>query len=62
MSARREDIGLLTRHFLAIATVRNDRPGMSISGGALQALSAYGFPGNVRELRNIIERLVQIGL
>jgi DNA-binding NtrC family response regulator len=58
LRARREDIGLLARHFLAIATVANDRPGMSISSGALQALSAYSFPGNVRELRNIIERLV----
>ncbi len=58
LRARREDIGLLVRHFLAIATVANDRPGMAISDGALQTLSAYSFPGNVRELRNIIERLV----
>ncbi len=58
LRARREDVALLARHFLAIATVTNDRPEMAISGGALQALAAYSFPGNVRELRNIIERLV----
>jgi DNA-binding NtrC family response regulator len=58
LRARREDIPLLARHFLQIATVINDRPEMSLAAGAVQTLTGYSFPGNVRELRNIIERLV----
>src|SRR5262249_14799053 len=34
------------------------RPGMRFTDAGLRALVAYSFPGNVRELRNIIERLV----
>jgi DNA-binding NtrC family response regulator len=48
----------LVRHFLAIASSANDRPSMTVSDEALAELTAYSFPGNVRELRNIIERLV----
>jgi DNA-binding NtrC family response regulator len=58
LRARREDIPLLAKHFLLIATKANDRPGMTITEGGMAALSGYSFPGNVRELRNIIERLV----
>jgi transcriptional regulator with GAF, ATPase, and Fis domain len=58
LRARREDIPLLARHFLAIATKANDRPGMTITEGGMNALSGYSYPGNVRELRNVIERLV----
>jgi DNA-binding NtrC family response regulator len=55
---RRADIAELVRHFLALASANNDRPSMTISDEALAELTAYSFPGNVRELRNIIERLV----
>lgn len=58
LRARREDIPLLARHFLNLAMVGNDRPGMILTDGALEVLVGYGFPGNVRELRNLIERLV----
>ena len=58
LRARREDIPLLARHFLNLAMVGNDRPGMTMTDGALEVLVGYGFPGNVRELRNLIERLV----
>ncbi len=58
LRSRREDIGLLTRHFLKIAARTNDRLDITISAAAVEALLAYSFPGNVRELRNIIERLV----
>jgi len=58
LRARRDDIPLLARHFLQIAAHTNDRPDISISDDAIAALTAYSFPGNVRELRNIIERLV----
>ena len=56
---RREDIPLLARHFLELAAQANDRPGHDAStDGAMQALVAYSYPGNVRELRNLVERLV----
>jgi DNA-binding NtrC family response regulator len=55
---RREDIRELVQHFLSLASAANDRPGITMSEEALVELTAYSFPGNVRELRNIIERLV----
>ena len=58
LRARREDIPLLARHFLELAVSANDRPEMTITDDALTTLSNYSFPGNVRELRNLIERLV----
>ncbi len=58
LRARREDVPLLARHFLEIAAKSNDRPGMRIEDDAIQVLVAYSFPGNVRELRNLCERLV----
>src|SRR6185436_13416148 len=58
LRARRDDVPLLAKHFLALATHANDRPGMKLTKAGLAALVAYSFPGNVRELRNIIERLV----
>ena len=58
LRARREDVPLLARHFLGLAMTGNDRPGMVLTDGAIEVLTGYGFPGNVRELRNLIERLV----
>ncbi|MDI3283201.1 sigma-54 dependent transcriptional regulator [Polyangium sp. 15x6] len=58
LRARREDVPLLARHFLGLAMAANDRPGMVLTEGAIDVLTGYGFPGNVRELRNLIERLV----
>jgi len=58
LRARREDIPLLARHFLEIATRTNDRRDMTIQPDAMAVLAGHGFPGNVRELRNLIERLV----
>src|SRR6476619_845319 len=57
LRTRREDVPELVRHFLAIVSTANDRHAMTISEDALAELTAYSFPGNVRELRNIIERL-----
>ena len=58
LRARRDDVPILARHFLAIAAKQNDRPAMRFDDGGIQALTGYSFPGNVRELRNLIERLV----
>ena len=55
---RREDIPELARAFLLLACRNNDRPEVTLTDRAVAALSGYSFPGNVRELRNLIERLV----
>lgn len=58
LRARRDDLPELARHHLALAAAANGRPGASLSEGALAELARHPFPGNVRELRNLIERLV----
>jgi len=50
---RIEDIPLLVEHFCR--KLNPDTPA-SVSTGALKALMNYGFPGNIRELENIVER------
>ena len=55
---RGEDVPILAAHFLRQACANNDRRGKSLSDGALKLLCRYDFPGNVRELRNLVERLV----
>ncbi|MDF1563784.1 MAG: sigma-54 dependent transcriptional regulator [Deltaproteobacteria bacterium] len=52
------DIPELAEAFLAEATRRNRRKGVRLSPEAIAALGSYPYPGNVRELRNIVERLV----
>jgi DNA-binding NtrC family response regulator len=53
---RREDIPQLCELFLAQAARDLKVPLRRLSGAALQALMNYNFPGNIRELRNLIER------
>ena len=58
LRARRDDIPLLARQFLELARASNARPGMTLDESAVRAMTLYPFPGNVRELKNLIERLV----
>jgi two-component system response regulator PilR (NtrC family) len=53
---RREDIPMLAEHCLEKLARENKQPELTLDEGALQNLCAYGFPGNVRELENILER------
>lgn len=55
---RGEDIELLAMRFLNHFAERLERPVQTIDPSALRALTGYRFPGNVRELANIIERAV----
>ncbi|MCA3004979.1 MAG: sigma-54-dependent Fis family transcriptional regulator [Phycisphaerales bacterium] len=55
---RTADIGLLAMHFLAEHAQANGKAITTIDSDALDALRRYPFPGNVRELSNIIERAV----
>ncbi len=55
---RREDIPLLTRYFVQNHAQRMDRKIERIPTQALEALTNYDWPGNIRELQNVIERSV----
>ncbi|MGB5812612.1 MAG: sigma-54 dependent transcriptional regulator [Polyangiales bacterium] len=55
---RIEDVPSLVGHFLALACEVHDRPNKTIAAEAMALLSSYAYPGNVRELRNLVERLV----
>jgi DNA-binding NtrC family response regulator len=57
---RQEDIALLARHFLRKSCNEMNRPLMSISPEAMRALEAYDWPGNVREMENVMERTVAL--
>lgn len=60
LSARREDIPLLAQHFLERAAPLMGRAVRGFSETALSLLKAYDYPGNVRELENIVERGVAL--
>ena len=55
---RREDIPLLTAHFLKQYAEENGRDVEGLSAAAMDAITDYDWPGNVRELQNAIERAV----
>ena len=57
---RREDVPLLARHFLTKLCSEMKRPLMTLTPAALRALEAYDWPGNVREMENVIERSVAL--
>jgi DNA-binding NtrC family response regulator len=55
---RLDDIPELTRYFLGELTARYRKQGFEVSPEALQALRRYPWPGNIRELRHVMERAV----
>jgi transcriptional regulator with PAS, ATPase and Fis domain len=58
---RRDDIQVLVTHFLRRFNRRFHREVTGIAPDALAVLTAYTFPGNVRELENLIERAYAMG-
>ena len=58
LRARRQDIPLLAKHFLAYFCGKEGREIKQLDAEAMEAMSRYPWPGNVRELKNLIERLV----
>lgn len=54
---REGDVELLAQHFLYRYADELHRPGMAFSEQALQHLAAYSWPGNIRELENLVERI-----
>src|SRR5213078_5151980 len=55
---RRTDVGLLVRRFIADFAKEHDRPFRGITPEALQILVDADWPGNIRQLRNLIESMV----
>lgn len=55
---RKEDIGLLARHFIAVYSSKTGKNVTEISESALKSLLLYQWPGNIRELENLIERSI----
>jgi two-component system NtrC family response regulator len=53
---RREDIPLLVNHFLRMACEANGLPLVTVSTEAIGYLQTLPFPGNIRELKNLVER------
>ncbi|APH54517.1 Nitrogen assimilation regulatory protein ntrX [Granulibacter bethesdensis] len=58
LKERREDIPALARHFLARSASSSGMPLRDLSTDTLTALQAYDWPGNVRQLRNVMDWLV----
>jgi DNA-binding NtrC family response regulator len=58
LRARREDIPLLVNHFFRRAKEKHGFENLKIEREVFNVLSDYSFPGNVRELENLIERMV----
>ena len=55
---RAEDIPLLLAHYTKVFSDENGQPPLTFEPGALQTLQTYGWPGNIRELRNFCENAV----
>lgn len=55
---RREDIPALARHFLEIYAREYGRPASDFAEEAMQRLQSYAWPGNARELQNVVQRAV----
>jgi transcriptional regulator with GAF, ATPase, and Fis domain len=55
---RKEDIGLLAAHFVDLSARNLNRPMPRLTQGNILGLQRYDWPGNIRELQNVIERAV----
>lgn len=54
---RKEDIEIISSHYLSLFSAENSIKNKTLSPAAVQILKSYPWPGNVRELKNIMERL-----
>jgi len=55
---RREDIPVLAQHFLKLFAAKNSKKIEGFAPGAMEKLLGYGWPGNIRELMNAVERAI----
>ena len=59
---RRSDVALLASAFFAAACREHGRPDLALDDSAREALAARDWPGNVRQLKNVVERLAVLSL
>lgn len=60
LRARKDDIPLLLNHFIKLNAQNSGKPPKKISERAMKVLIDYHWPGNIRELQNLVERLCTI--
>ncbi|MFC2169102.1 sigma-54-dependent transcriptional regulator [Acidobacteriota bacterium] len=58
LKERKEDIPLLTKHFLGLYSKENNKDIIGLTEDVMEILENYDWPGNIRELENFIERAV----
>lgn len=58
LNNRKDDIPMLVKHFMADISDEYKQPEKEIDADALKALQDYNWTGNIRELRNVVERLI----
>jgi two-component system nitrogen regulation response regulator NtrX len=58
LSERRDDIPSLVGHFMKRLSAASGLPTRNVGDDAMAVLQAHGWPGNVRQLRNVVERLL----
>jgi two-component system response regulator AtoC len=58
---RREEIPLLLKHFMSLLSERFARPSLPISEELIEACTRYHWPGNLRELENLVKRYLILG-
>ncbi len=58
LNDRRQDIPLLVDYFLNVIAGEYGQPKKGIDAAAMEALQQYNWTGNIRELRNVVERLI----
>ncbi len=61
LNERKGDIPMLIEHFSASIAVQQGNVSRQFSEGAIELLKAYNWTGNIRELRNVVERLMILG-
>ena len=61
LNDRRSDIPMLIEHFIQKIATENGNIPKQISADALELLQEYNWTGNIRELRNVVERLIILG-
>ena len=61
LGQRKEDIPVLTEHFVELLSKEQGLEKKEFSPKALEKLDNYHWTGNVRELRNVVERLMILG-
>jgi len=58
LKERKEDIKELAEYFLALFSRENNRAPLTVSPQVMERLIGYNWPGNIRELKNLVERMV----